>query len=76
MLWNGGTSRDRGSVWFLGVLPALAASVPVLDLAVPASSPLHLSAFSLALIGKYLCLVAAGSIDRLTDEIVHEHLSV
>ena len=29
--------------------------VPILNLAVPASSPLHLSAYAVTLIGKYLC---------------------
>ena len=29
--------------------------MPVLNLAVPASSPLHLSTYALTLIGKYLC---------------------
>jgi len=46
---------DRGGAWFLSVLTALAVAVPVLNLLVPAGSALHLSAFGITLIGKYLC---------------------
>src|SRR5204863_7257823 len=34
---------DRGGSWFLGVLALVAVAAPLLNLAVPASSPLHLS---------------------------------
>jgi urea transport system permease protein len=54
-LWNQGTAGDRGSKWFLAILAVLAFAVPVLNLAVPASSAFHLSAFGITLIGKYLC---------------------
>jgi urea transport system permease protein len=37
------------------VLAAMAVAVPVFNQAVPASSALHLSAFGITLIGKYLC---------------------
>jgi urea transport system permease protein len=47
--------HDRGGVWLLSVLGLLAVAVPVLNQVVPASSPLHLSAFGITLIGKYLC---------------------
>jgi urea transport system permease protein len=47
--------KDSGSAWFLGALAAVAVLVPVLNLAVPASSPFHVSAFGLTLVGKYLC---------------------
>ncbi|MGE0449590.1 MAG: urea ABC transporter permease subunit UrtC [Vicinamibacterales bacterium] len=65
------TSGDRhsilsapGSAPFLGVLAAMAIVVPVLNLLVPASSPLHVSAYALALIGKYLCYATlAVSVD-------------
>ena len=52
---NLGIAGDRGSAWFLATLVAVALAVPILNLAVPASSPLHLSAYGITLIGKYLC---------------------
>jgi urea transport system permease protein len=45
----------RGGVLFLSIVAAVAVVVPLLNLAVPAGSPLHLSAYSVTLIGKYLC---------------------
>jgi len=52
---NGIVSRDRGGARLLAVLAALAIAAPILNQVVPASSPLHLSAFGITLIGKYLC---------------------
>ncbi len=46
---------DRGAKWFLAVLAAVGIAVPILNQAVPASSPMHLSAYGITLIGKYLC---------------------
>ncbi len=46
---------DRASVVFLTVLAAVALAAPILNLAVPESSPLHLSSYAVGLIGKYLC---------------------
>jgi urea transport system permease protein len=46
---------DRGGMWLLAALGLLAIAVPVLNQAVPASSAFHLSAFTITLIGKYLC---------------------
>ncbi len=46
---------DRGGMTLLLVLLATAIIVPVLHLAVPATSPLHLSSYAVTLIGKYLC---------------------
>jgi len=46
---------DRGAAVFLAVLTGVAFGVPVLNLLVPASSPLHLSTYVLTLVGKYLC---------------------
>ena len=40
---------------FLGVIAACIVLVPLLNLLVPPSSPLHLSTYALTLIGKYLC---------------------
>jgi urea transport system permease protein len=47
--------HDRGGMLFLAVLAAVAIAAPVLNLLVPASSPLHLSTYALTLIGKYMC---------------------
>jgi urea transport system permease protein len=46
---------DREASSFLGLLAAIAVIVPILNLAVPASSPFHVSTFVLTLVGKYLC---------------------
>jgi urea transport system permease protein len=47
--------QDRGGAAFLLVLAGTALAVPMLNLAVPASSPFHLSPYAVTLIGKYLC---------------------
>ncbi len=47
--------RDPGSRWFLGGLVLVSVGVPILNLAVPTASPLHLTSYGLTLIGKYLC---------------------
>jgi urea transport system permease protein len=58
--------QDRGGVVFLAVVAALAIAAPALNQLVPASSPLHLSTYSLALIGKYLCYaILALAIDLI-----------
>src|SRR5690349_13425611 len=46
---------DRGGTGFLAALAVAAIAVPVLNQLVPASSPVHLSAYGLTLVGKYLC---------------------
>jgi urea transport system permease protein len=46
---------DRGGSAFLSVLLAVAVLVPVLHLAVPESSALHVSTYTVTLLGKYLC---------------------
>ncbi|MCY4024737.1 MAG: urea ABC transporter permease subunit UrtC, partial [Acidobacteria bacterium] len=46
---------DRRSVAFLTALALVAVAAPLLNLAVPESSPLHLSSYAVGLIGKYLC---------------------
>ena len=43
---------ERGSQIFLGVLIATAILVPVLNLAVPADSALHVSTYTVTLLGK------------------------
>ena len=53
---RGGHGRfDQGGKWFLAVLLVVAVAVPVLNQVVPASSALHISAFGITLIGKYMC---------------------
>jgi urea transport system permease protein len=52
---GGGGRFDRGGTWFLAALAALAVAVPILNQLVPASSAMHISAFGITLIGKYLC---------------------
>ena len=48
-------SLDCGAIVFLAIVAAVAILVPVLNLMVPATSPLHLSSYFVALFGKYLC---------------------
>ncbi|MCP5419492.1 MAG: urea ABC transporter permease subunit UrtC [Gammaproteobacteria bacterium] len=58
--------KDRGGLVFLGLLLVLAVAIPILNLAVPASSPLHVSTFSVTLWGKYLCYaLLALSVDLI-----------
>jgi len=47
--------RDRGGSLLLAVLSLAATLVPILNLAVPESSPLHLPTYMVSLLGKYLC---------------------
>jgi len=57
---------DRSAMIFLVVLAALAIAVPVLNLAVPQSSELHVPTYVVALFGKYLCYaILALSIDLI-----------
>jgi urea transport system permease protein len=46
---------DRNSHVFLAVLAVIAIAVPVLNLATEPGSALHLSTFTVSLLGKYLC---------------------
>jgi len=47
--------NDSGSGWFLGGLALIVVVMSLLNLVVPASSPLHVSSYGLTLTGKYLC---------------------
>src|ERR1700691_5591515 len=59
-------SIDRGATIFLIVVALIAILVPVLNLAIPASSPIYLSSYFVALFGKYLCYaLLALSIDLI-----------
>jgi urea transport system permease protein len=46
---------DRTGKWFLAIVLGLAIVVPLLHLAMPPSSPFHISTATMALLGKYLC---------------------
>jgi urea transport system permease protein len=51
----GGLFRtDRGGTIFLGLLALVTIVVPVLHVAVPDSSPMHMSGYTVTLVGKYL----------------------
>jgi urea transport system permease protein len=57
---------DRGALVFLALLAAFAILVPLANLATPASSPLHVSTYAVALFGKYVCYaLLALSIDLI-----------
>ncbi len=59
-------SFDRGATAFLVALVVIAVMIPVLNLVVPATSPLHLPTYLVALFGKYICYaVLALSIDLI-----------
>jgi len=47
--------EDKASRRFLTVLVIVALVVPLLNLAIPESWPLHLSTYTVTLLGKYLC---------------------
>ncbi|MEJ2345869.1 MAG: urea ABC transporter permease subunit UrtC [Gammaproteobacteria bacterium] len=48
-------ASDRGGQVLLSLLLAAAIVLPILNLAVPAGSTLHVSSYTLLLLGKYLC---------------------
>jgi len=55
---------DRSATVFLVLLAAFAIAIPVLNLLMPAGSPLHVSTYLVALFGKYICYaMLALSID-------------
>jgi len=58
--------KDSGTAWFLGGLAVVAIVVPILNQVVPPSSPLHISAYGLTLVGKYFCYaLLALSVDLI-----------
>jgi urea transport system permease protein len=62
------TSRplDRGTIAFLALLGAAAMLIPLLNLATPESSPLHVPTYLVSLFGKYVCFaLLALSIDLI-----------
>jgi urea transport system permease protein len=59
-------SLDRSAMIFLIVVAAVAVVVPILNLAVPQSSGLHVPTYLVALFGKYICYaLLALSIDLI-----------
>jgi urea transport system permease protein len=48
-------ANDRVGKWFLAIVIGLAIIVPLLHLAVPPTSPFHVSTSTMALLGKYVC---------------------
>ncbi len=59
-------SLDRSAMIFLVVVAAIAVVVPILNLAVPQSSALHVPTYLVALFGKYICYaLLALSIDLI-----------
>jgi urea transport system permease protein len=59
-------SLDRSAMIFLIVVAAVAVVVPILNLAVPESSALHVPTYLVALFGKYICYaLLALSIDLI-----------
>jgi len=59
-------SLDRGATLFLIVVAAVAIAVPVLNLAFPPSSALHVPTYLVSLFGKYVCYaLLALSIDLI-----------
>ncbi len=59
-------SVDRFSLGLFGLLAGIAVIVPILNLAVPESSPFHLSSYVVGLIGKYLCYaILATAVDLI-----------
>jgi len=57
---------DRGAWIFIAILAAIAVLVPLLNLAVPESSALHVPTYLVALFGKYVCYgLLALSIDLI-----------
>ncbi len=47
-------ASNRGGIIFLGILAALAIVVPIFNLVIPESSVLHISTYTVTLLGKYL----------------------
>ncbi|HAD09316.1 MAG TPA: urea ABC transporter permease subunit UrtC [Porticoccaceae bacterium] len=47
--------QDRGGAWLIALVTLTIVVVPILNLAVPPESPLHISTYTVSLLGKYLC---------------------
>ncbi len=59
-------SLNKSAVWFLLIVAAIGILVPLSNLLLPASSPLQIPTYLMALFGKYLCYaILALSIDLI-----------
>lgn len=60
------SALDRNAIVFLALLALAALAIPILNLALPAGHALHVSSFTVALLGKYLCFaLLALSVDLI-----------
>jgi urea transport system permease protein len=65
-LWAPSKTGDRGGTILLSTLAAVSLGVIIFSQLVPASSVFHLSAFTITLVGKYLCYgILALSLDLI-----------
>ena len=65
-------SGDGSAVPFVALLLAVTVAIPVLNLLVPESSPLHVSTYVLTLVGKYLCFaMLALAFFHLPESAMH-----
>jgi len=57
---------DKGAAIFLILLAGFAVAIPIFNLLIPPSSPLHISTYLVALFGKYICYaLLALSVDLI-----------
>ena len=61
----------RALVWIGWIVAAIAVLVPILNLAVPQTSALHVPTYLVALFGKYICyaLLALSQIDNVSPNL-------
>ncbi len=52
--------KDKFAFWLLAVIAAIVVVIPLLNVLLPAGSPLQFSAYTISLIGKYLCFALLG----------------
>ena len=69
-------SLDRSATIFLIVLAAAAVVVPILNLAIPETSALHLPTYLVALFGKYVCyaILALSQIDNVSPNLGQSYI--
>ena len=52
--------KTSSPFWLLAAIAAIVVVIPLLNVLLPAGSPLQVSAYSISLIGKYLCFALLG----------------
>jgi len=52
--------KDKPAFWLMTAIVLTVTLLPLANLVFPASSPLHITAYSISLIGKYLCYALLG----------------